>query len=183
MGLQRLSRPRLEIKGRIADRECPGLPGPARQFHGNSAVSVAPTRRTGADDPVDDPGRPTWLFGPQCTMVATAPPITSRPISRKITARTNAWSRSAAGARSCNAMCRSAAGSPELAAARMSAASASAARCRVSRQVHAVHGRAAGRPHLVDSSSSPTATLIRNLRKITNRTLNKEPKWRNNGPE
>jgi hydrogenase small subunit len=27
----------------------------------------------------------------------------------------------------------------------------------------------------------PYGTLIRNLRKITNRTLNKEPKWRNNG--
>jgi hydrogenase small subunit len=26
----------------------------------------------------------------------------------------------------------------------------------------------------------PYGTLIRNLRKITNRTLNKEPKWRNN---
>jgi hydrogenase small subunit len=29
----------------------------------------------------------------------------------------------------------------------------------------------------------PYGTLIRNLRKITNRTLNKEPKWRNNGRE
>jgi hydrogenase small subunit len=29
----------------------------------------------------------------------------------------------------------------------------------------------------------PYGVLIRNLRKITNRTLNKEPKWRNNGRE
>ena len=29
----------------------------------------------------------------------------------------------------------------------------------------------------------PYGVLIRNLRKITNRTINKEPKWRNNGPE
>ena len=40
-------------------------------------------------------------------------------------------------------------------------------------------------PGAVLSSSliKPYGALIRNLRKITNHTLNKEPKWRHNGPE
>ena len=29
----------------------------------------------------------------------------------------------------------------------------------------------------------PYGAVIRNLRKLTNNTLNKEPKWRHNGPE
>jgi hydrogenase small subunit len=36
--------------------------------------------------------------------------------------------------------------------------------------------------HLSSSLVKPYGLLIRNLRRITNRTLNKEPKWRNNAP-
>ena len=51
MGLARFSRLGLEIEGRAADRQCPGLPGTARQFHGNPALFAAPAGRIGAADP------------------------------------------------------------------------------------------------------------------------------------
>ena len=50
-------------------------------------------------------------------------------------------------------------------------------------QVHAVHGRAAGRHRLDRGERRSTASVIRGLRGITTRTLNKEPKWRHQGKE
>jgi hypothetical protein len=79
--------------------------------------------------PLDEAGRPTWLFG---TKAATAPVITSRASSQPSTTRRRAWSRSAAGDRSSSATFPSAAGWAASAVARTWAASASAARCRAS---------------------------------------------------
>jgi hypothetical protein len=48
----------------------------------------------------------------------------------------------------------------------------------LSRQVHAVHGRAVLSSHMI----RPYGAVIRRLRRLTNSTLNQEPKWRHNGP-
>ena len=49
-------------------------------------------------------------------------------------------------------------------------------------QAHAVHGRAARRARVL-GARQPYGALIRNLRRLTNSTLNKEPKWRHNRPQ
>ena len=52
---------------------------------------------------------------------------------------------------------------------------------RLPRQVHAVHGRAAGRPGVDARPAAPTASSIRSLRKVTQKTVDEEPKWRVKG--
>ena len=179
-----LPRARLEIEGRPADRQCSGLPGAARQFHGDLALSAAPARRARADD-TGRRARPAAMAVRQerASWAATAPAGTSRPISRGNTGRRNASSRSAAGARRCNAMCRNAAGFPAWAGVPMSAASASAARCRAF-PINSCRSWTS-RPGGVLSSSliRPYGELIRRLRRLTNNTLNDEPKWRHNRAE
>ena len=54
---------------------------------------------------------------------------------------------------------------------------------RLPRQVHAVHGRAARRRRCPRRSPASYGPVIRKLRGITNRTVNKEPKWRHNRDE
>jgi hydrogenase small subunit len=80
--------------------------------------------------PLDEQGRPQWLFGMTVHMGCDRAGYYEQADSRTSTARPNASSRSAAGALRCNAMCQSAAGFPALAGAPMSAGSALAARCR-----------------------------------------------------
>ena len=50
-GTAGFSRRELEIESRAADCKCSRLPGAARQFHGDLALSAAPARRPRADDP------------------------------------------------------------------------------------------------------------------------------------
>ncbi len=50
-------------------------------------------------------------------------------------------------------------------------------------QVHALHGRAAGRQGLLRRISSLLGGVVRSLRGITNRTVNKEPRWRHSRAE
>ena len=54
---------------------------------------------------------------------------------------------------------------------------------RVPGQIHAFHGCAARVAMLSSSLSGIYGGLIRKLRGITNRTVNKEPKWRHSAPE
>ena len=54
---------------------------------------------------------------------------------------------------------------------------------RLPRQVHAVHGRAARRAASRPRPAGSTATVIRTLRGVTEKTVDEEPKWRTKGGE
>ena len=54
---------------------------------------------------------------------------------------------------------------------------------RISGQVYAIHGRATGGQGLFGNLQLCLASVVRSLRSITNRTLNKEPRWRHSRGE
>jgi hydrogenase small subunit len=80
--------------------------------------------------PVDELGRPRWLFGNTVHNGCDRAAYYEQADFTREYGSPNASLRSAAGARSCNAMCPNAAGFPGWGAVPMSAAFASAARCR-----------------------------------------------------
>ena len=53
----------LAVQGRLADRECAGLPGAAGQFHGNLLYLLYQVAGLAPMIPLDEQLRPTWLFG------------------------------------------------------------------------------------------------------------------------
>ena len=62
-GISRLSWLGLAFGGRTSDRKRPGLPGPTRQLYGNGSVPALSRAGLAPMIPLDDAGRPTWLFG------------------------------------------------------------------------------------------------------------------------
>ena len=69
-------------KAGLADRQCSRLPGPARQLHGNAALSALSGGRTGADDSAGRAacGR-NGCSAARCTKAAIGPAITSKATS------------------------------------------------------------------------------------------------------
>ena len=88
MGLAGLSRLAMEVQGRHSDRLRARLSGAAGQFHGSAAVPAQSGGRAGADDSAGRTccGPPGSSVKPS-TKAATGPATTSRPISPPNTAR------------------------------------------------------------------------------------------------
>jgi hypothetical protein len=90
-GPRRLPGMGLAIEGGLPDRECSGMPGPARQLHGDGALPALSGCRPGTDDSAW-----TTSFVPRGSSAtpymtdATAPAITSRAISPNVRFSRNA---------------------------------------------------------------------------------------------
>ena len=119
------------LAARRPDRQPAGLPGPARQHHGDAArACVAPPRGHRPDARARRAGPPAAdLRAHRPRELRSRRLRRARPVLRQPTATGAAWSSSAARAPSSSATSPSAAGSTASAAARTSAASAWPARC------------------------------------------------------
>ena len=175
----------LEVEGRPPDRVRARLPGPPGQPVRDDPVPALPGDRPGADDPARRGAcARTWLFG--ATGARGLRPgrlLRAGRLRHRVRLAEVHRRSSAAGARWSSATCPSGAGSTASAAARTSAASASAARCPASRQVHAVHGRAARRAGLDRGQQACTARPSARCAASPQKTVDEEPKWRTPGSE